>query len=354
MLVEARLQLDEADALLAVLGALDQRGDERAVTARPVDGGLHRNHVRVARGGLHERLEAGGERLVGLVDQEVAAADLREEIARLLRVHEPRRRHAERRVELELGTLEVDQLIELREVEWAVDLVDLVGHCAESLAEPLDHAARRRARDLDADDVAEAPASQLELDRLEQVVCFVRDLEVGISRDAKDRSLEDLHAGKEPVEEVCDRSLEREQPSTPADLEETREPLGHLDAREALLTRLRVAGEDAEAEREAGDVRERLAGADPERRQDGKDLAVEALLELGELVGIEILDLRNHDPFVCEGRTERLASRAWPGVRSARARARGSAPAPRGESSRRTSGRRARPPPGPSTRRPGP
>ena len=83
-------------------------------------------------------------------------------------------------------------------------------------------------------------------------------------------------------------------------------PFGHLHAREALLARLGVAGEDAEAERKAGDVREGLAGADPERGQDREDLALEALLELGKLVRIEIVDLRDHDPLVRERRPERL------------------------------------------------
>ncbi len=41
VLVEAGLELDEAHALLAVLGTLDQRGDERGVVARPVHRRLH-------------------------------------------------------------------------------------------------------------------------------------------------------------------------------------------------------------------------------------------------------------------------------------------------------------------------
>ena len=306
VLVEASLQLHEADALLAVLGALDQRRDERAVAARPVNRGLHRDHVGIAGGGLHERLEAGGERLVRLVDEEVAAADLREQVPRGLGVHEPRWRHPERRLVLELRPVEFGQLVEVREVEGAVDLVDLVGGGAEPLAEPLEHAARRRARDLDPDDVAEAAALQFELDRLEQVVGLVRDLEVSVSRDTKDRSLENLHAGEEPVEEVRDRRLERQHPPALADREEAWQPFGHLHAGEALLARLGVAGEDAEAEREAGDVREGLAGADAERGQDREDLALEAFLELRNLVGIEIVDLRDHDPLVRQRRAKRL------------------------------------------------
>ena len=56
--------------------------------------------------------------------------------------------------------------------------------------------------------------------------------------------------------------------------DEARQRLGHLDAREALLARLGVAHDHAEAERQTGDVRERLAGPDRERRQHRVDLAV--------------------------------------------------------------------------------
>jgi hypothetical protein len=45
-LVEAGLQLNEADRLLALLRRLDQRRHERRVTAGPVDGGLQRRGCR--------------------------------------------------------------------------------------------------------------------------------------------------------------------------------------------------------------------------------------------------------------------------------------------------------------------
>ena len=56
------------------------------------------------------------------------------------------------------------------------------------------------APDLDADDLAEAPAAQLVLDRLQQVVGLVGDREVGVARDAEDVVVEDLHAREERVE----------------------------------------------------------------------------------------------------------------------------------------------------------
>ena len=45
VLVEARLELDEADGLLSVLGRLDQRRDERRLVARAIDGRLQPGDV---------------------------------------------------------------------------------------------------------------------------------------------------------------------------------------------------------------------------------------------------------------------------------------------------------------------
>ena len=93
-----------------------------------------------------------------------------------------------------------------------------------------------------------------------------------------------------------DHALERQEQATRADREETRQQLRNLHAREALLARVRVADEQAEAEREPGDVRERLAGPDGERRQHREDLAVEDPLELLELLRLEVFDLGHDDP----------------------------------------------------------
>ena len=78
--------------------------------------------------------------------------------------------------------------------------------------------------DLDPDDVAEAAAAQLELDRLEQVVRLVRDLEVGVARQPERRALADLHLREERLEEVRDHVLERDEEAARADLDEAREP----------------------------------------------------------------------------------------------------------------------------------
>ena len=73
-LVEARLQLDQADRLLAALGRADQRRHERRVVARAVHGLLDREHLRVVDGLLDEALDRGREGVVGVVDEDVALA----------------------------------------------------------------------------------------------------------------------------------------------------------------------------------------------------------------------------------------------------------------------------------------
>ena len=80
-LVEPRFQLDEADRLLALLGAVDQRRHQRAVVGGAVDRRLHRDHVGIGGSGCGERLEARPEGLVRLVHEQVAAPDLVEEPA---------------------------------------------------------------------------------------------------------------------------------------------------------------------------------------------------------------------------------------------------------------------------------
>src|SRR4029077_14791735 len=134
--------------------------------------------------------------------------------------------------------------------------------------------------DLDADDVAEAPAPQFVLYRLEEVVGLVGHFEIGVARDSERAALGDLHAEEETGQEVPDHPLERQEEPTLTDREKPRQKLGNLHAREALFAGVVVADEDPEAERKRRDVRERLPRADCKRSEDGEDVAIEPLPEL--------------------------------------------------------------------------
>ena len=277
VLVEAGLELDEAHALAPVLGHLDQRRDDRRVVARPVHGRLQCDRPP---GPARPRWTKRS----NVVTKESYGWWTSMSPRRISEKNPSPPRAAARRAGV-LGThgssfrsapVERGELREVGEVEQPADRVHLLLAGAEPLHQPSEHPVRDRARHLEPDDVAEAAAAQLQLDRLEQVVGLVGDLEVGVARDAEDGALDDLHLREEPVEEVRDHGLERDERAPLADLEEARQALGHLHAREALLPRLRIANEDGEAVGEARDVRERLPGPDGERRQHRVDLAVEA------------------------------------------------------------------------------
>ena len=113
---------------------------------------------------------------------------------------------------------EFDDLPQRAHVEQAVDGEDLIVLHAEQARERLAQLLGAARADLDPDDLAEAPAAELVLDRLQQVGRVVGHLEVGVAGDAEDVVVGDLHAGEEGVEVVGDDVLERDQqrPAPPA------------------------------------------------------------------------------------------------------------------------------------------
>ena len=106
-------------------------------------------------------------------------------------------------------TLDPDDLPEVAEVEHARLVVDLVVGQIEPLDQTFAHPRLDVGPDLEPDHLAEAPAPELVLDRREQVVGLVGDVEVGVARDPEEVVGDDLHAGEERVEMAGDDVLER-------------------------------------------------------------------------------------------------------------------------------------------------
>ena len=280
----------------------DQRRDERRVVARAVHGLLDREHLGVGDGLLDEALHRGRERVVRMVEQDVALAHRGHHVGLLVTALALRARHRfARRLQARLGdrgprlvaqvgeTRHVHHVPEVVEVEQPLDLEQLALLDLQRVHQRLAQAPAHAGADLDPDDLAEAPPAQLLLDRPQQVVGVVVDGEVGVARDPEDVDVDDLHAREERVEVPGDQTLERHERAPVADRDEARQHLlGNLHAREGLLPGLRVAHEHGEREREVGDVGEGAAEADGERRQDREDLAPEAL---GELLAVARIDL---------------------------------------------------------------
>ena len=121
-LVEARLELDQHHRLLALLGRADQRRHHRRVARGAVDRVLDREHVGVVDGLLEEALDRRRERVVGVLDEDVALADGGEQVGRRVALAaQARPRHALPLGVAQLGPLEPGQLDQVGQVEQPVD-----------------------------------------------------------------------------------------------------------------------------------------------------------------------------------------------------------------------------------------
>ncbi len=114
-LVETRRDLDQDRNLLAAPRGLEQRRDDRRIARCPVDGQLDGQNRVVDRGGFDESKHRAVEALVGMVDQDVAAADLPEDRARVVRRERAQPRVGDRRVSrvakiVTSGNIELEQI----------------------------------------------------------------------------------------------------------------------------------------------------------------------------------------------------------------------------------------------------
>ena len=176
-------------------------------------------------------------------------------------------------------TLDPDDLPEVAEIEHALLVVDLVLVQIQPVDQALAHSRLDVTRDLEPDDLAEAPAAQLVLDRGEQVVGLVGDVEVGVARDAEEAVGDDLHAGKQRVQVLGDDVLERDERAL-ADLDKARQHLlRDLHARVELGLERRVVQVHEQAQRQVRDVGKRPARTDRQRRQHREDVLEEVALE---------------------------------------------------------------------------
>ena len=134
-----------------------------------------------------------------MVDEDVALAHRGEDVGLLaLLGSQPRLIDGrERRVAQLREAGQLDDLPQVGQVEQPVDVEDLARLDLERLHQLVAPGGVHPPPDLDAHDLAEAPAPQLVLDGLEQVVGLVGDGEVRVAGDPEHVVVEDLHAREE-------------------------------------------------------------------------------------------------------------------------------------------------------------
>ena len=203
----------------------------------------------------------------------------------------------------------VGDVVEVAEVDQAVDVVDLAVFEPQGVDQLLAQLRVHPGGDLQPHDLAEAAPAQLVLDRLQQVVGLVGDGEVGVAGDPEVAVVDHLGAGEERVEVGGDRLLQRHEGlAVLAQRQEAAEQLlRDLDAGDDLGAALGVAQQHAEAEREVGDVGKGPAEADHQRRQRREDLLVEAGVDLAPLRLGRGVEGDDPDPLLLQRRAQDAA-----------------------------------------------
>ena len=213
LLVEAGLDLDDHQHLLAGLGGVDERVDDRRVARGAVERLLDREHVRVGGRLLDEPLDRGAERVVRVVQEYVAALQRLEHVDRRRRLD--RAPGGEWVAGMNAGVLqvlavEVGDVVQPAQVERPGQPEHLGLGDAELADQQLEHVLVDVLLDLEPHRRAEPAAQQLLLQRLEQVLGVVLlDLEVLVAGHPEGVDAEHLHAGEEPLEVLADDVLER-------------------------------------------------------------------------------------------------------------------------------------------------
>ena len=293
LLVEPGLQLHQAHGALAALGRADERGHDGRVARRAVERLLDGHHVGILRRLAHEPRHAGLERVVRVVHQDVAAADLVEDAHLVAAIQQARGLTRLPRRVLQVGAVDAHHLPQAREVKQCRDRIDVRILDAETRLDLLEQRLAAACLHLKAHRAAEAAATELALHRVQQVVGLVADAEVGVARDAEEHAAADLHAREEVVEVGRDDLLHRHQGISRA--HQPGNHLRHLDAREPRLAGARVVHVEPQVERQAADVREGQPGTDGERDEHGCHLALEAPVEIGPVLGRQVLQIGHHD-----------------------------------------------------------
>ena len=242
-LVEARLDLHRNGDLLARLGGADQRLHVRRLGRGAVEGLLDGEHRRVVRRRLDEALDAGGEGVVGVMDQDVAGGDGAEDARASSSASEWEKRGwvtgVQGRKRSDGSGDRAGERHQVLQRQRPLDLVDLGLGDLQLLEQQLEHPARHPPGHLEPHDGGEAALAQLLLDHLQQVLGgLLVAVDVGVAGHPEGVGLDDLHAGEQPVEVVGDHLLERHEAQRLRHLHPARQDVRRLDPREA---RRRVA-----------------------------------------------------------------------------------------------------------------
>ena len=318
-LVEAGLDLDDRQHLLARLGGVDEGVDDRAVTRRAIEGLLDRQHARVGGRLLDEGLHRRRERVIGVLQQHVLLADAGKDVARLGRLGRGQVGVGARdeRREVQVRALQIGDDVEGAQVQRCRQAIDLGRVDAQLAHDEVEHVVVDLVVDLEPHRRPEPPPRQFLLQCGQEVLGVVLlDLDVLIAGDAEGEVLAHLHPGEELLQMGRDHVLQRDKTRVIGvergvrgghfDAHEPRQQRRHLDSREVLLAGLGVDQDDGEVEREPGDVGEGVGRVDGQRRQHREELVAEDLAQVLLLGRRQLVPADDGDALLLQRRSDLL------------------------------------------------
>ena len=284
--VEARLELDEDGDLDTALGSTDQTADDRTVTTGAVERHLDRLDLGVDGSLRDERLNAGREALVRMVDHHGPMShDVEDRTVGLLGGKDPSGGDRRPRLVFEVGALEIEELPQEAQVERCPMKRDVVHREFEFADEQFEHFGADVVGHLETHGLVEPAAAELHLDGFEEIVgLLLFQGEVGVSTDPERRPVLDDHPDEQPVELGGDQLLDGEV-STRRHRHQAREEFGDLQPCEATVAGFRVGDVDRQREGEVGDVGKRMPGIDGQWGEHREDAFVEPIVELDQFLG---------------------------------------------------------------------
>ena len=295
--VEPGLEFHQCRDRFAVLRRFAERRHDRRLTRGAVERLLDRDNVRIARG-LRQEPHHHVKGLVGVVQKHVFLLDRSKHVAVEILNPFGHARGKDRPQQVR-PTVE-HQFLEVRRTDHAGQFDHIVVAHAQFAHNRFAQRLRSASRDRQAHDFTPTPPFERHLEFPHEVFGLILDLDIAVAQHAEPEMVAQLVAGKQPVEMQQEHVLKEQEPLCTVATGQGHEPR-HLrrDRQKGLQSGAILAS--FQLQREAvsvvRDKRERVCRINGQRRQHREDLVEEDVLEMGQIIGIQIVARQDRDAF---------------------------------------------------------
>ena len=320
-LIKARSQFNQHCYLLAALSGADETGNEWAVTRRAIQALFDANNLGVGCRILNELLHRAFERLVGVMQQNVASANGCEDVCMIIIQASGRECCHARPVQI--SNVGVSNFVQGPVVHQAFGFVNIIGIHLQFFHQELQDSRIGTGSNFQANHARKAPLLEQMLRGFQKIFgVFTVALNLCIAGNAESKNLQNLHARKEIIKVVLNDVLHGNEIVAVLKSVQARWNLRDFDARKQLFTLTRAAQHDSKRNTHVADEREAVAGINRQWRENREHAASKPRFGFCALCLTEILpaqdpnamwDERGHDAIAQDDRLS-MRERCDPGA----------------------------------------